>query len=320
MTVEEFLQAVEVDISTNKSPLGNQLKADLCIAKHSIDFQSPVESLNDEDKYQIGKSLILYHIKRVIFFRDNFIDLINMSIEYALENDDSIKNGIINAMKIYLQNMNSNNINNLILSTMNNLTQTTSYGLPQTGDAFIKAPSEYEDLAIAGRGSEGLQSHLISKGYYLSAWLLLEHIAKSNDNGEKDSLIYPVLFNFRHYVEFTIKDCIHNFRIQKNEISTDEPGYTGTHDLITLWKELKPYIPNDPSDSTTISAIDTLITELDKLDGRSDSFRYVHKNPKKNTALQPAIAGEQRIGIENLKKVMGRMYNFFEGISSLSQS
>jgi len=106
MTLKEFLEKVDVDVSTNKSPLGNQLKADLSLEEHFIDFNKDVSSLTDEDKYQIGRSLILYHVKRRVFFRDDLIGLINKSTEYALQNSITLKEDIINDLKNYINKFN----------------------------------------------------------------------------------------------------------------------------------------------------------------------------------------------------------------------
>ena len=44
MTVAEFLKKTEVDVTTNKCPLGNQLKADLSHQKVFIDFNKELKS------------------------------------------------------------------------------------------------------------------------------------------------------------------------------------------------------------------------------------------------------------------------------------
>ena len=58
MTIAEFLKKDNIDVTTNKSPLGNQFKADLASQKVQIDFDKELEELTDEEKYQIGRSII----------------------------------------------------------------------------------------------------------------------------------------------------------------------------------------------------------------------------------------------------------------------
>ena len=85
MTVAEFLKKTEVDVTTNKCPLGNQLKADLSLQGVHIDFSKEVKELTDEEKYQIGRSLILLHIKGRPFFKDELISKMDDLIKEELQ-------------------------------------------------------------------------------------------------------------------------------------------------------------------------------------------------------------------------------------------
>lgn len=88
MTVAEFLKKTEVDVTTNKCPLGNQLKADLSHQKVFIDFNTEVKELTDEEKYQIGRSLILMHIKGRPFLKDELISKMDNLIEEETQNTE----------------------------------------------------------------------------------------------------------------------------------------------------------------------------------------------------------------------------------------
>jgi len=85
MTVAEFLKKTEVDVTTNKCPLGNQLKANLSLQKVHIDFNKEVKELSDEEKYQIGRSLIPMHIKGRPFFKEELISNMDALIEEELQ-------------------------------------------------------------------------------------------------------------------------------------------------------------------------------------------------------------------------------------------
>lgn len=84
MTVAEFLKKTGVDITTNKCPLGNQLKADLSLQNVYIDFNKGVNELTDEEKYQIGRSLILMHVKGRPFFKEELISKMDDLIKEKL--------------------------------------------------------------------------------------------------------------------------------------------------------------------------------------------------------------------------------------------
>nr|WP_319999161.1 hypothetical protein [uncultured Draconibacterium sp.] len=80
MKVKEFLKAKNVDIDSNKSVLANQLKADLSTQGHYIDFNKDINDLTEEDKYQIGRSLILPDFKGIPFQRIELIKRIESDI------------------------------------------------------------------------------------------------------------------------------------------------------------------------------------------------------------------------------------------------
>jgi len=85
MKVAEFLKKSEVDVTTNKCPLGNQLKADLSLQGVYIDFSKEVKELTDEEKYQIGRSLILMNNKGRPFFKSELICKIDDLIQEELQ-------------------------------------------------------------------------------------------------------------------------------------------------------------------------------------------------------------------------------------------
>lgn len=85
MTIAEFLKKDNIDVTTNKSPLGNQLKADLASQKVQIDFDKELEELTDEEKYQIGRSLILFHVKDKPFFKNELITIMDDLIKKELQ-------------------------------------------------------------------------------------------------------------------------------------------------------------------------------------------------------------------------------------------
>lgn len=74
MTLREFLLKVDVDLSTNKSLLANQLTGDLALQGYIIDFNNDITDVSDEDLYQIGRSLILSENKGTFFTKGELID------------------------------------------------------------------------------------------------------------------------------------------------------------------------------------------------------------------------------------------------------
>lgn len=85
MTVIEFFKKTGIDITTNKCPLGNQQKADLSLQNVYIDFNKGVKELTDEEKYQIGRSMIFMHVKGRPFFKEELISKMDDLIKEELQ-------------------------------------------------------------------------------------------------------------------------------------------------------------------------------------------------------------------------------------------
>lgn len=154
---------------------------------------------------------------------------------------------------------------------------------------------------------------VMPEAYINSALWLLDLIKLSNNNLVKDGYIYPSLYCFRHYLELIMKDSIHYFKLNKNEISSDELGYEKKHYLLELWELLKTYLEDNPE----MNMISKLIEELNGLDKGSTQYRYPfnHKDNRIIEYTTPPIL----IDVYMLKKRMMQLYHFFEGINHMSR-
>ncbi|MDL2257056.1 hypothetical protein LJC06_02480 [Bacteroidales bacterium OttesenSCG-928-I14] len=198
----------------------------------------------------------------------------------------------------------------------------SDYARPEKGDKLFIEPSNdnYSDKAIIGRFGKN-SDYLIITGFYEIA-LTSIRMLKTKGIGEKDTQIYPILYNFRHYLELILKQTIRNFRLINREISDDEVGYTTGHSLKNLWETLKRYlykIENENFKDRETNAFEILILELDSIDAESFAFRY-HCDGGKSThdKIKLTIPKEMHISLDNLEKVMIKIHNYIDGISSLS--
>ena len=161
----------------------------------------------------------------------------------------------------------------------------------------------------------------IIEGYRETTNLLLEKIVEANDNDwlKIDSLIYPLLFNFRHYLEVIIKDTIRYHRIYKREIFSNETGFVKEHSLIKLWNELKPYLQENyahiDTNQTDLKAVENLLTEFNTIDNGSYSFRYPFEGSKNpNTEIVYSV-GTMTIDLNNLQTTIKKIQIYFEGVN-----
>jgi len=85
MTLYEFLRATEIDVRNIDNKLGNDLDAQLAHNNVKIDFDKDINQVTDEELYQIGRIIILYHQRSGHYFREEFIDLMKVKIAEVKE-------------------------------------------------------------------------------------------------------------------------------------------------------------------------------------------------------------------------------------------
>jgi len=146
----------------------------------------------------------------------------------------------------------------------------------------------------------------MKKGYFRSAEALVD-IALENWM-EKDMLVYPILFLYRHALEINLKYII-NFYGRHVEV---EPVWD-THDFEKLWPSflqvLDRFGTDDPDRADQY--VGAIIAQFGKVDPRSFSYRY----PCDRTGT-PIPLVQKRMDLENLKDVMEGIFSYFIGVDA----
>jgi len=92
---------------------------------------------------------------------------------------------------------------------------------------------------------------------------------------EQDSLLYPIVYLYRHYVELRLKDLM----ALDQRLAGEPLVIPETHDLVNLWGSVKPALlreveAGDRERKREIRQIERVIKELAALDPRGTAFRY----------------------------------------------
>lgn len=189
---------------------------------------------------------------------------------------------------------------------------------------FLEAEGVGYDYASLNR-QRGIRNEsglfFIIEGYRDAAYYLLDELL-NNHKGDWlkiDSLIYPLLFSYRHYLEIVMKDTLRYHRLIKQETFFDQVGFKNEHSLIKIWTELKPYLEhiyvNAENLNEKFSAVEKLLNEIDEKDKGSYSFRYPFDSSRNlDTPIQfslPHIA----IDLGNLKAVFQKLSYYFDSIN-----
>ena len=173
---------------------------------------------------------------------------------------------------------------------------------------------------------------LLIEGYRDASSKLLNEllIAEKVDWLKIDSLIYPILYSFRHYLELIIKDTIRNYNLIDKKISSDEIGFKKEHSILKLWSLLKNRIIENYNgyDKETIqqceienTSVENMLIEINNLDEYSFGFRYPFQVADYGKNINSKIVymfGELKIDLNNLNTNMSKLINYFEGLNSQS--
>ena len=143
-------------------------------------------------------------------------------------------------------------------------------------------------------------------GYKEAADLLVETVAEQK--GTADSLIFPIVFIYRHYIEIRLKSLlIYGYSLQDKEYKQKSE-----HSLFKLWEKVRELLieifPNEDNDN--MKAIDLLIKQIEEVDPGSTSFRYP-KDFKGNNSLQ--LDSIPRVNLRNLSEVIDAISVILEG-------
>jgi len=128
-------------------------------------------------------------------------------------------------------------------------------------------------------------------------------------NGTADTLVYPIVFLYRHYIELRLKALLHDgCRLLECEY---KPIFA--HLLSDLWTKVRAILVElwPDENQANLEAMDSLIAQYDQLDPRSTTFRYP-MDFKGNHSIK---LQSPRVDLKHLKDVVEAMSIILEGAS-----
>ncbi len=161
-------------------------------------------------------------------------------------------------------------------------------------DAF-NAGSDWWNNACVNYMPPGEAATLYATGFREGADLLVDSAMESRCT--RDTIIYPVVFLYRHYLELHLKLALELLRAVRGD---DRPAPM-THNLGKLWRELRRELHARWPDAFARDAgkVDRCIEQFSDADPASTAFRYASK--KDGT---PSVAHLTHINIRKLKEVV----------------
>lgn len=178
--------------------------------------------------------------------------------------------------------------------------------MPEVSDQLFRPfNDDYRHNAIIRTGIR--QFFLFSDAYMTAALKLFEQLDGSAYYA--NTLVYPIVFTCRHFLELRLKELISGLNYAKSQ----EYSFDKHHRLYDLWSTYRKLhasmgVDTSPEDKT-FDAVDKLIKEFATTDPVSFSFRYP-VDKEENPTLKI-----ETLDLDNFRTVMDKLFNFFSNQS-----
>jgi hypothetical protein len=179
---------------------------------------------------------------------------------------------------------------------------------PRPGDSIFRHGTDPDTSPDVSWPGTGLQ-RAYAEGYRRAASLIVDAILEGRHLGHPDTLLYPVVFLYRHSLELQLKLLVAaGMYHQDGEI--DFKRLHTTHRLDHLWERGKRLLleirPDAADDASPIAHLDPLVQELHDIDLGGQAFRY---SLTKDAQRHDLASAPRTIDLENLRDVMTRVIN-----------
>ncbi|CDZ68320.1 Hypothetical protein NGAL_HAMBI2605_66110 [Neorhizobium galegae bv. orientalis] len=137
---------------------------------------------------------------------------------------------------------------------------------------------------------------------------------------DQDSVVYPIVYLYRHHVELMLKDI---FRLVADlldvSISGGQEKHLGRHDLAQLWSMIQPMLDavcemagEDPLPAADLDGIDGYMRQLNNHDPRGESFRYARSRDATRTLRADLV----HINIRSFAIQMEKLADYLGGLEN----
>ena len=173
-------------------------------------------------------------------------------------------------------------------------------------NSVFKNAEDWDNNSIIRRHSSNEWIFYV-EGYKIAAEKLIDEVLSTQN--ERDTLIYPIVFLYRHYIEIQLKEIIQTGSVLLDEKRKLAKG----HELFPLWLIAKIIINKiwvSDIDNKSINEAEEIIKSVCIIDTKSDSFRFPFDNKGQQT-----LKGISVINVRELKENITPLVQFLDGVA-----
>lgn len=152
----------------------------------------------------------------------------------------------------------------------------------------------------------GPQWFAMARGFKMQADLAVDHVMQGRR--DQDFLVFPVLANYRQYIELSLKSIIRDARLL-----LEEPGEVPfTHSLESLWGTTTGLLSRiEPrADQRDIRNVGECLKRFHDLDPTSQETSYPIDRQGNST-----LAGLRNVNLRQVREVVERLSSFIDAVS-----
>jgi hypothetical protein len=154
------------------------------------------------------------------------------------------------------------------------------------------------------------------RAYQQAADTLIDHIEATGNH--QDTLVLPIIYLFRHYLELLLKSIITKMR-DVLDLKAPTDNDLMTHDLGDLWNWAKPLIADLGDDPASIRDEikdgNSVFAEFQRFDKKAETFRFAGSRTGK-----PHLPEFRLINIRIFRDECSRIAEFLEGVLGAAES
>ena len=173
---------------------------------------------------------------------------------------------------------------------------------PREKDSLFQEGKDWWNTAILSLADR--RGHLLAPAFKQASDLLVSHVRTTQM--DQDSLVYPIMFLYRQYLELTLKALI----LDGRSLLGLKGDYPSGHDIRKLWSEarsiLEQVFPDEPAGD--LDVVDKVVGQFMEVDPDSQAFRY--PVDKKGRQISRRVI---RVPLVNVASVMDGVANLLNG-------
>jgi len=197
---------------------------------------------------------------------------------------------------------------------------------PRKNDVLFRAAESGTNACISHFHDVNLP---YKNGFRIAAGRLALHVCETHS--DQDSLVYPILYLYRHHLELVLKDIFRSSaQLLGRPLAAHDEGLLKRHDLVPLWEGIVPLLDSVckvagqvPLPAEDIEGVRSYLAQVKEHDPDGQRFRYAtvpEKSPKKPKGPKRqvrSISNELRlVNIRIFACCMERLADYLDGLES----